>query len=332
MWRANQMLAQLYRGKELDTEKIAIYDYKAKRADVIPHEPVKEPVIDVEIVKDAFGVQNVLANMKMGKTAVLLAGNSGLPGGAVGLNMKIKGDIAVKSLQDKSYGTQEEDVVKGWLMTEYNVIGKKIEDNMDLIWDKYGMMDFSSTDTRTRQGVNYTNLKLSQPILIKTLKLIGHPLEKLYADALVVRNALLSPKLSRKPDKYNYSEAVSTTLVFVAGPNVGAKGSGDKRSTTLRTFNEALSEDYEKFRNAVKWTYYAALHAMAMEGRDVALLCWVSGDLYAGPFSHIYGVKSDGSELKKIITEVLNMKCIIKGNTSTLSNCFTKVVVVGLAI
>jgi len=323
------------RDKRFGDDKTAIYDYKSKKApaDNIPHAAVATPLASVEIVRDLFGVQNVLQTERSSKSAVLLAGNSGLPGGAVGRDIKLRRHLLVDSLKGHDYKTQEEDVVKSWLLTELDRNKTNIETSIDLIWGKYGMIDFNSPDKKTIQKVNYTNLTKSHPELVAAMKLSGQPFEKLYADALVVRNALLSPKLSRKPDTYDFSKAIATTLVFVAGPNVGAKGnSDDPHSTTLRTFNHFLSKNYHKFRDAVKWTYYAALHAMAMEGRDVALLCWVSGDLYAGDFKEQYGVKnkSDDSELRGILDAVLDMECLVQGTQATLRQCFRRVVVVTL--
>ena len=86
-----------------------------------------------------------------------------------------------------------------------------------------------------------------------------------------------------------------------------------------------------KFIEGVKWTYYAALHAMAMEGCKVALLCWISGDLYAGDdFKPKYGTTSDGKELQRVLKEVLNMRCFMQGKETQLKYAFSKVVVVAL--
>lgn len=334
MWPSLERSQQIkFQGLKFNSHKIGVYDYKTRTADAIPHSKVPKPVSNIEMITDPFGVQNVLHSLKDAeKHGVLLAGNSGLPGGAVGLNIKILNKLtSVDNLKKKQYGTQEEDVVKNWLLSDYSQRRTSLNANIDLIWDKYGMANYDSTDNKTKQGVNYTNLKQSLPSLLEYLKDKNQPYEKLYADAYVVRDALLSPKTSSHPDTYDFSEAVSTTLFFVAGPNVGAKGS-DHRSSTLRTFNNFLSkkENYTNFKKAIKWTYYAALHAMAMENCKIALLCWISGDLYAGPFKKSYGVSSDGSDLQEILNEVLDMRCYFGEEKSTLRNAFLRVIVVSL--
>lgn len=333
-WKATHKVQELHEikyGKVIkDTGKISQYDYKTYRANDINHDPLASAVPEIVIMLTDFGVQNILKDYEGKKHAVCLAGNSGLPAGAVGLHMKITKSIkTTKDLESKNYTTQEEDVVKNWLLTEEHKNIAKMHDNLNLIWNEYGMLDYNKTDPKTKQGVNYNNLSKSNPTLLSNMK-SSDPFEKFYAEALAVRNAHISPKLSTSPDKYNFDESNPTTLIFVAGPNVGAKGGGDNKSTTLRTFNEFLSQNYSNFKEAIKWTYYAALHAMASEGCRVALLCWISGALYAGPFRKIYGVDSDGKELVNILKEVLNMRCYSKGRETQLKFMFSDVIVVGL--
>jgi hypothetical protein len=156
----------------------------------------------------------------------------------------------------------------------------------------------------------------------------------MYADAVVVKDTLLVPKRNKIPDKYIWKNAKSVHLVFVAGPNANDPHGASPSSTMKRTYNKYAATHYNSFREALKWTYYAGLHAMAMEGVDVALLCWVSGDLYAGPHFDTYGVGSDGSQLASIINEVLDMSCYYKDEASktkgksTLKHFFKEVVVV----
>ena len=55
-------------------------------------------------------------------------------------------------------------------------------------------------------------------------------------------------------------------------------------STTRRTFNHAAEKDFSVFRDGVKNALHAGLYAMAQRGCRVALLAFVSGGIYAGPW------------------------------------------------
>ena len=193
------------------------------------------------------------------------------------------------------------------------------------------MSNYNGTGPETIQGINYNNLQKSSKKIINELNKKGFRLQRLYAQAIVVRDTYLRPKTNRNPDAYKNSYLL-TNLVFVAGPNVGAKGSGDGRSTTKRTFNTYLSHHYDLFIEAVKWTYFAALHSIAMEGKRIALLPWISGDLYAGNFKATYGVNNTdgGSEMQKAIGEVLKWQCNFQGKPYPLGHAFDRVAVVHL--
>lgn len=325
-------------GKVKDNGRVATYDYKTRRADTIPFPPVEEAA-ELEVYRDELGVQNWLWEQldvgERSKCAVVLAGNSGLPGGAVGLHTHILRDMqSPHQLLNApfagrgTYGTQEEDVVKNWLLSEHDWRGTSIVATLSLIFDEYGMKTYESHGPETKQGVNFNDLTKSAPSTLAHLELKGFPHERLYAEAVIVRSALLRPKIQRKPDVFQTGECVETLLVFVAGPNVGSKGSGDARSTTRRTFNTFLSRNESKFLDAVGWSYYAALHAIAMEGKRIALLPWISGDLYAGRYHTSYGVRSDGARMRRLIESVLAMRCVIQGRSTMLGRAFERVVLV----
>lgn len=320
--------------------KIALYDYKTFRAGNIPYAPKEEPV-ELEVVSDKFGVQNFLARLsrdEQATSAVVCAGNSGLPGGAVGAHINVHKDITTcdelklaPESMGGTYGTQEEDVVKNWLLSEHAKRNTSLLESMNEFFHMYGMVDYQGHDktrvTKTKQGVNYTNLKDSDPNIIKHLLKNSFPYTRLYAEALVVRNTYLRPKIGRKPDIYKEDEFVLTNLVFVAGPNVGAWGKNEN-STTRRTYNKFLALNETAFLDGVKWTYFAALHSIAMEGKRIALLPWISGALYAGRYIDTYGVNSDGSMMQDVINKVLDMDCDIQNERSILRCAFDRVVVV----
>jgi hypothetical protein len=316
------------------------------------------------LVKDQVGVQNYLNNNyshSQDKVGVLIAGNSGLPGGAVyyllsssysprweyeddgrwaqfsreisatldkaGQNSQLtvqinsnkyqinlstmqqtnlhtkftrrirRGDIGSKV---NSYNTQEEDVIVDWLLTEQNINSTSPENTFGRIKSAWGMQDLSGNDTTTRQRIDYTTAQPWQ-----------------YGDAWVVDNAPLAKK---DGDRYDFRNKKSVTLVFVAGPNVGACGRrniiDDQRrkitgnnhtSTTRRTFNFGLRADFRKFLEGVKAAYYAGLCSMVNAECKIALLCHVSGGIYAGLFRDSYGDGSDYSLVMRLINEVLKM-------------------------
>lgn len=299
-------------------------------------------------MRHPLGVQNFLADLpaqEQNNSAVVCAGNSGLPGGAVGKHIKlIQPPFNFKSYDDLlhaparrggTYITQEEDVVKNWLLSELATSSTSLSESMDLFFKEYGMEDYESLSPNTIQGVNYTSLKDSSPITLQRLRSLSTPenpppLERLYAHAVVVRNTRLRPKIRRNPDIFDdrIDRTMKTNLVFVAGPNVGVFG--DATSTTARTFNADLATNYESFKLAVQWTYYAALYSIAMEGKGIALLPWISGGIYAGPYAEKYGVRQKNeSELKEVINNALEMTCFFAGGErSTLKFAFDRVVVV----
>lgn len=337
MWRAEagcrSLLGARYRA---GGSGVRHYDYKTAHPRAIPSDPAEQPVV-LEMVRDAMGVQNVLGRMPVPQqraSAVVLAGNSGLPAGAVGQHVCLLGDVKrpgqlFRAPSGGTYSTQEEDVVKNWLLAENAANDTPIRTALSGIWEAYGMKDFGSNDTRTKQGVNFTNLTTSSSKTLAGLSSVApSPYERLYAEAWVVGPALLRPKLGRRPDAYDEARFLSTSLVFVAGPNAGAEGS-DSRSTTKRTFNAYLARNQRNFLDAVEWTYFAALHAVAMEGKRVALLPWISGQLYAGPHLRTYGVESDGSALYGVLRRVLYKECEFASRKRAPLGCaFDRVAVV----
>ena len=100
----------------------------------------------------------------------------------------------------------------------------------------------------------------------------------------MVSDAALSYKATDRYGQrfYNVGVQYPTSLVFVAGPNCGARGH-DARSTMTRTFNPHAEANYGLFRSGVKAALYAGLMAMARLGIEVALLAHVSAGIYAGP-------------------------------------------------
>ena len=177
-----------HRALTKDTGKVASYDYKTRSANTIPSLPLQHKA-HLEVHRDALGVQNFLyeqlSTNDQSKAAVVVAGNSGLPGGAVGLHTNVIKDVVTRAqllvspVSNRStYGTQEEDVVKNWLLSECDLNGAPILSSMNLIFGEYGMLDYTDTSPRTKQGVNFTNVSKLQPSFAK-FKLIPELIDSL---------------------------------------------------------------------------------------------------------------------------------------------------------
>lgn len=259
---------------------------------------------------------------------ILVAGNSGRPGGACG-NIKIdykekKYRPIVSNLHHK-HKTQEEDILSNWLTTvgdanrvyESTIGGinrwgmywpdwTAIPGAERLLRDQNPHLPIPNTASiwsdplivdkiyRTRQGVDYRE---AQPIA--------------YRDAWHVKNCAVSEKCT---NGFNALNSVACSLIFVAGPLANPEQSlympreqTNYTSTQFRTVNQLAVDDYQFFRSCVKETFRAALTSMALNGDTIAVLCHVSGGIYAGNHSQKYGSKNmdNFKELKDIVNEVL---------------------------
>jgi hypothetical protein len=185
------------------------------------------------------------------KVGLMIAGNSGRPGGAVG---GIGGRVDLSQVRD-DHRTQEESVVSSWMKGECNDDENAMHELFRrTIAGMWGMVNPTGTDHRTIQGVDYTRAEPEE-----------------YGDAWVVRDATLRvPRKGTQPTR--------ATLVFVSGPNAAAARSSTGSAT--RTLNRTMKE-YERFREGVKYAVRAGLDAMIREGVEVALVARVSGGIYA---------------------------------------------------
>lgn len=223
------------------------------------------------------------------KIGVMVAGNSGLPGGNVG---KKGTDVTLNHDNiNANHTTQEEDIVSTWLTAtcfSTNLeIGseecKTIQTNeFDIIKKQWGFEDLKPLPM-DKQGppIPTTHFLTIQKMIYSP----NNQDKNAYADAWVVRDAMLTKKIMRNPGKQNKGtfsteEIYPATLVFVAGPNAGAKGS-DGGSMT-RTLNTSAADNYDLFKEQIKGAVRAGLDAMIMEGVDIAIVAGVSTGIYAG--------------------------------------------------
>ncbi len=214
------------------------------------------------------------------KIGVMVAGNSGLPGGNVG---KKGTDVTLNHEKiNANHTTQEEDIVSTWLTA--TCFSKNMEigseeckviqtEEFNIIKKKWGFEDLEPLP-KIDQGP-----PIPKPHLLTIQKMIYSPNqhENAYADAWVVRDAMLTTK---ENGGFKSDKTYPATLVFVAGPNAGAKGS-DGGSMT-RTLNTSAADNYDLFKEQIKGAVRAGLDAMIMEGVDIAIVAGVSTGIYAG--------------------------------------------------
>ena len=223
----------------------------------------------------------------------MIAANSGLPCGALGIN----GLDHWQTMRTRKYKTQEEDVVQKWFLNEerlgvdvkdlYRQIfcspplwGMKYKTDRDIDWKdndamikyvtekgvKLEVVDGASTG---ELRVRLPNGKVTNAFTTVQNKIYVHnDDEHLYEDAWLVKNARVH-------------EDYSATLAFVAGPNTGAPGrSKNISSTTRRTYNAALTQNYDAMKLRLQNALRHGLQTMRNAGVKVAVVPLLGAGLY----------------------------------------------------
>lgn len=197
------------------------------------------------------------------KIGVMVAANSGRPGGSIGKALEDIPTIehgAVTRGFNGELETQEESVVSEWLYGECNdnsECGERLF--RSTICGLWGQMERQVP--RTIQGVDYTKAAAAE-----------------YGDAWVVRDANLRSR--------GRANTVTATLVFVAGPNAQSKARPPQKKgdygSMYYTANRSSANSYDEFKKGVEASVRAGLLAMQAEGVTHALVAYVSGGIYAG--------------------------------------------------
>ena len=268
----------------------------------IPPPPLHSTPETIKVIQESGGSTNIAIKLKEefpnSSIGIVVAGNSGRPGGACG-HMNSKGYGYVDSLGH--HNTQEEDVVSNWLLTHKQIEGtppNTLFKNTIGGEKRWGMVhpDWRSNEKEAFDTIQKKRYKNAQP--------------EDYKDAWYVDNCLVSLKTK---NSYNFGKNIRCSLVFVAGPQAkdGHKittpnNFGDYSSTQFRTFNRSAAENYSVFKESVENTFYAALLSMAMKGDNIAVLCHVSGGIYAGKWRTQYGDKAPNlDEFVSVVNNVL---------------------------
>lgn len=254
----------------------------------------------------------IAASTPRSRIGLLIAGNSGRPGGACGHMSRSSLPYCDRKDLRSNHSTQEEDIISNWLLTHENLKG----DNPTLLYGatiggRWGMLypDWTTVPQITR-GRRPQDIKQLYYTIQKKHYRRAAPLD--YQDAWHVKNCLVSKKTAQG---YAFGESVECSLVFVAGPLANDAPTlntpstpGDYASTQFRTFNQIAHDNYDHFIKCVENTFYAGLLAMVLSGDRIAILCHVSGGIYAGPWKAKYGVDSDKKEVYAAITRALARK------------------------
>jgi len=223
----------------------------------------------VEIIVEEAGTTNIAHNIHLDdpnlRIGVMIAGNSGRPGGACGL-FDGNDKCGVHKVRE-GHKTQEEDILSNWFMTTKNNAHVGYEElYAATICGQWGMREPLGSGVDTLQGVDYTAA-----------------MPRDYADAWVVNGAELSVKQLGDTIRYDYAKSFPCTLVFAAGPNAKPPGWSRPDSTMRRTFNSRAHADYADFLSSVTWAVYTSLVALARDGCQVAMVARLSCGLYSRP-------------------------------------------------
>lgn len=291
-----------------------------------------------DYIKTKYELPNTANTLGKSTFMFLVAGNSGMPGGAVGLFYINKQTEPLSKLFDMKYATQEEDILQYFLMqnkglTRYSsllepLLGKRDDPNAK---PAYGFERGDSKGHTTVNGKDYRYLPKKESgkgsRYYAELKRLS---EQDKGDGFVT-SFFPEENFNLKPSTRMYGEswtmeapnlvggASRSYLTFVAGPNVNKevaekkKKTGNTGSTTLRTFNEDVEKSTCLFYESLYWTFKAGLMGMIVNAKDgtgnitkpIALLCHVSGGLYAGKNNY----KKEGSytprKCKELVDRIL---------------------------
>ena len=224
---------------------------------------------------------------------LMVSGNGGRPGGACG------GDKGHIGKLHSGHGTQEEDIISCWFLTECPEGDRSQYDALfrSTIHGQWGLVDRTgrSEDPTTIQGVDYVHS--SQP---------GD-----YAEAWRVRECCVSRKIYiQKQSKYIYDTTgtkVPCELVFVIGPNAGASQRSTGTTARTRSLRASSEREYIFFKESVKCAVRVGLDAMIDGGCDIALVAMVSCGIYAGPHR-----KRINREFVGMVDELLEEEVVLK--------------------
>jgi hypothetical protein len=264
--------------------------------------------------------------LKANEIGIMVAGNSGLPGGQCGHITPHNAPWELDIKEVKPHRTQEESVVANWIRHQVEPLGQrdphvKAHDKMrDLfsatIAGEWGLLTDKERDYDTFQGINYVSTTNAAD----------------YYDCWVVRNAKIGREAYYKDhDEYGYNiedlaEPIQIgALLFAAAPNANA--SGKTGGSTKRTLNTRACREYLFFEQALKVSIMAVIDAAIREQMTgnpikVLILCAMGGGLYwPSKLKEIPGEDF----YKRLINQILEMQVDSNSGLVTRRSFFTGV-------
>jgi hypothetical protein len=224
---------------------------------------------------------------KKGSVGIMIAANSGLPGGKLGKKDHV---LTENDLMEKG---NEENHVATVSLTENHLNIPEPYRLLNRIKGKWGMVDPDDTGYETIQEPNRNYVTSID--------------SEIYNDCYVVDNCNLANLKNKDskgnpiPKKINKKECYQAGLFFVAGP------CGNNTSVTgsmTRTRNEKAVMDYDFFKECAKVAIIAGLYSMILSGKDYAILAQISAGIYCpSNFQNQYR-----KEYPDLIKEIMHTK------------------------
>lgn len=263
--------------------------------------PTKNSIPRLETYIAKFGTVQIATSLRYNNSAIIICGNGGRPGGALG---NCDGTMSNIHLY---YETQEESILSNVVYNYYLLNFKSYRFNhhdfqksADLfyrrtIWKKWGMKNPNASDFETLQGVDYTSSDCNHghSWLLKNVNISNEYITKFRG------------KFEKRCDSTNLC---NVGLIFVPGPNCGSIGKNNN-STCRRTFNNHVLCDYELFKKLIIQALFSALCTAIENGYTTIYLGLISCGIYAGP--HKGNIRKDYTSL---INYVLNIKILAINN------------------
>jgi hypothetical protein len=231
------------------------------------------------------------------RTGILIAGNAGLPGGALGkkngwFGSKILDGSGTFWSEPRYYSTQEESVVNSW----FHGTQLRGHDVQEVFRHNIGDGDKGLGPDGRPWGLRYTDEPLSGNRDKSTTTLQGHNYTESFSLAEpkyhIIKYDFCHPVLNqlithyRDYESFSGPELFETSLYFTFGPNVAKTGTDKNLGTMARTLVSGYNHDnplhYDIFRGCVKQSFKTSLETMNDNGIQVPILCRVSGGIYSG--------------------------------------------------
>ena len=241
------------------------------------HKHVKQIITgDAQLIGYLLSQDDKLKGLKQG---IIVAGNSGRPGGSIGgFNSETgeMGDTFVPQELEKHYnGGQEEDILRTWLLANQS----NQQNEFQKIAQCWGLDKPVTNQNQliTKQGYNYVNTEDSS----------AYSKPDHFVDDVKMGYWVTMPNRQSNP-KINgtlSSEIFQTSLVFVSGPNASLPNPKHNTTSMYRTANIKARTDYNFFKEGIKFALKAGLDKLQENKVKIVILGAISTGIYAGKYN-----------------------------------------------